>query len=253
MVEPLRNKEITGVCVGVGITLAGVIGIFMPGILGLDMLTVGFGVSFFGAAAAIVGIITALVYGARARKIGRILAGEGILARWSYDEIQSAQQVETEYRRTAGRNRATYWVMAFWFVLIAGGLIGADFFTLGKINWVFAGIIAGVLVLLGIIAAAAPGLWKRRARRASREVLISREGVILNGALHSWGDPANRLVSVKLAKDPAEMVLEFSIRHLSRASLTASIAETVSVPVPADQYGAAQQVVAALQVEFKPA
>jgi len=242
---PIQNRQRTGIWIGVGIALMGLVGIVLPPLLGVDGMNGAYALACLGVFFLIIGLVTALVFAQRARLLGRILAGDGILARWAYSDVQGQQQVESEYQRAAGQNRALFLIMLFWFVLIAGGLIGYDYYRHGDVNWPFAGSMLGIVLLLGAVAWLAPGLRRRQARRASQEVIISRSGLVLSGAFYTWAGPLNRLTEVSFSEGPGQPELEFSIRSANWLG-SSSATEVVRVPVPAGQLEAARQVVVEL-------
>ena len=242
----MQNNERTGVWIGALIALAGLALIFLPALLGADMMSLGYALGFIGLFVLITGLITALVFWARARTMDRLLAGEEVLARWTYQEFEGQQQVETEYKRITDRNRTIYLVMVFWFVLIGGVFVGADYVRNGEINGLFIGLFFGCLLILGTVAFLAPILWRRGASKASRQVIISRNGVVMNGALHSWKGPLERLVGVEYNQDPDGPALVFSIRYPSRVEPVTGSIETVIVPVPLGEQEAARRVLSSL-------
>jgi hypothetical protein len=244
--SPIVRRQRTGIWIGVGIALMGLAGIVLPSLLGVDGMSGGYALGFLGLFFLIIGLVTALVYARRVQTLGRILAGEGILARWTYTDEQGEQQTESEYRRWRGHNRGLFLIVAFWFVLIAGALVWYDYYRTGDLNWPFAGSMLGLLLLLGAVAWLAPRLRRRQAKRASQEVIISRSGLVLGGAYYSWAAPLNRLGGVSFSEGPGDLALEFRIRPASWLGSSSGSAELVRVAVPPDQQEAARQVVVEL-------
>jgi hypothetical protein len=239
----LRNKDTIGVWIGVTIAAFGLVLAILPGLTGMDMMKVGFGMIFIGGFVVIMGVVTAGVYGQRAREMNRILSAENILARWVYSENQSREQIEKEYAQQTSANRSTFLIMLAWFVVIGGFFLGLDLFKEGEVNWFFAFLFFGILVLLGVVAFSAPIIWKRQAQRAARDVIIARNGVVLNGALHTWVAPLNKLTGVQFRQESGVRDLEFEIQYMARASVTNYATYTVSIPVPAGKEAEAQDVV----------
>lgn len=210
------------------------------------MMDLGYALAFFGLFLLITGLITALIFWGRVRTMDRLLAGDEVLARWTYHEFEGQQQVETEYKRLTGRNRSIYLVMVFWFVLIGGAFVAADYVRNEEFNGLFIGLFFGCMLLLGAVAFLAPILWRRGASKASRQVIISRHGVVMNDALHSWKGPLERLAGVEYQQDPDGAALVFSIRYFSRIEPVTGSLETVVVPVPLGEQEAARRVVSTL-------
>jgi membrane protein YdbS with pleckstrin-like domain len=242
---PLSNREMTGVWVGIIIALLGLVLVLVlaPGLSGMDMMRSGFGIMFIGFFVIIVGIITAAVFGQRAREMNRILADENIVARWTYSEAESRQQVQEQFARQSAYNRSTFIIMFAWFVVIGGAFMGYSLFSTGEVNWFFAVLFFGILLFLALVAFITPVLWRQQAERSSREVIIARSGLVLNGGLHTWVRPLNRLESVQFNETPGEKALEFEIGAMSRAGMAAYTPYTVIVPLPAGQEADAQRIV----------
>jgi hypothetical protein len=244
--DQAQNKEKTGVWIGALIALAGLALMFLPGLFGVDMMNLGYALAFFGLFLLITGLITALIFRARARTMEQLLAGEEVLAHWTYQEFEGQHQVETEYKRLTERNRSLYLVMVFWFVLIGGAFVVADYVRTEEFNGLFIGLFFGCMLLLGAVAFLAPILWRRGAAQASRQVIISRNAVVMNDALHSWKGPLEQLVGVEYRQDLDAPALVFSIRYLSRIEPVTGSIETVIVPVPPGKQEAARRVLSSL-------
>jgi hypothetical protein len=239
----IRNREKVGLWVGAVIALIGLAGIVLPSVLGVDMMGAGYGLGCLGVFFVIMGLVTLVLYGLRYRTMARILSGDDLLARWTYSEPESRQQVEAEYADTSNRNRVLFLIMLFWFVVIGGAILAVDYAHNGELNGAFAGIMLGCVLLLGFVAWLAPRAKRRQARRATREVIISRLGFVLNDALYTWGSFASTLAGVGLDESPDGPALEFAIRYPSRMPLLAYSSQTVRVPVPPGQLAAARLVV----------
>jgi hypothetical protein len=240
---PIQSRQRTGIWIGVGIALIGLAGSVLPSLLGVDGMSGAYALACLGVFFLIIGLVTALVYAQRARTLGRILAGDEILARWTYSDVQGQRQVESEYQRASGQNHALFLIMVFWFVLIAGGLIGYDYYRHGEVNWPFAGSMLGIVLLLGAVAWLAPRLRRRQAQRASQEVIISRSGLVLSGAFYTWAGSLNRLTEVSISESPGEPELEFSIGYPRWLRTQSHTTDVVRVPVPPDRQEEARRVV----------
>jgi hypothetical protein len=132
--------------------------------------------------------------------------------------------------------------------VIGCAFLGYDYWMNEEVNWLFAGIFFGIVPILGAFAIFVPILWRRRASRAGQEVVIGRGGLVMNGALQTWSGPFDQLADIAFQEGPDGAALVFSIRSLSRGSVTGYITREVVVPVPLGEQAAAQRVVEALGV-----
>ena len=233
-----KNSEIIGVLVGLAIIATGVALIIVPSLLGVDMMRVGYGLGCIGAFLVIMGAVTGVFYWARAATLQKILAGENLLAHWRYEPGQWQRYAEAELERTGSDKRSLFWLIAVISAVVGGIFYIAD--PKGGI-WVVV-VLAGLLVLLAILAFVLPRVEYNRNRQSVGEALIAPEGVYLNGRFHTWNRLGSRLVGVSLVEgDPA--AIELQIAYPSR---TGTQVDTVRVPIPRGQEAAAQQVMARL-------
>jgi len=246
MTDP-RDRQTTGLWIGVALALIGLAGIVLPPLAGVSGMGGGYALACVGLFILIAGLVTALVYLQRARGLARILAGDGTLARWIYTEAESQCQIDNEFRGSVTQNRALYFIMVAWFVVIVGALVAYDYHQNQEVNWPFAGGMLLIVLLLGIVAWVSPRVLRRRAYRGGREVIIGRSGLVLSGVLHSWAAPLSRLSEVSLVEDSLQTALEFSIRSAGWLGSSSS-GYVVKVFVPPEQLDAARRVV----IELNP-
>lgn len=238
-----RNPEMTGVWVGAGLGLAGLLMILLPPLAGLDMMQFGFALQFLGLFLVIVGLIVAVMFGVRARRLSAILAGKNLLAHWVYPPDQLEAQATREMEEARQRNR-------FLFLLVAGLTVACTvlFVVIGFLNGeedsmpVFVGIMAGVLLLVGAFAFGMPYLQQRRVRQSSGEAYIAENGLFLSGALYTWDGPMAGMDGVSLVEDGGQTRLVFHLRSLSRTYATGYQPYSVEVPVPAGEEGTARRI-----------
>jgi hypothetical protein len=233
-----RNPEISGVVIGLVIIAAGAALIIVPGLVGADMMRVGYGLGLIGVFLVVAGAVTGVFYWVRSATLQRILAGQNLLVHWRYEPGQWQRYAEAEFERNKADKRSLFWLIA---VIMA--VVGTVFYIGDPEGgfWVVV-VLTGLLALLAILAFVVPRLDYNRNRQSVGEALISPEGVYLNGRFHIWNRLGSRLTSVSLVEgDPA--AIEFEIAYPSR---TGTQVYTVRVPIPRGQEEVAQQVIAHL-------
>ena len=224
--------------IGLIIIAVGVALIIVPGLVGADMMRVGYGLGFIGVFLAVVGAVVGVFYWIRAAALQKILAGENLLVHWRYEPVQWQRYAEAEFERARADKRSLFWLVAVISAVVGGIFYIAD--PKGGL-WVVV-VLAGLLVVLGILAFVVPRLEYNRNRQSVGEALISPEGVYLNRHFHIWNRLGSRLVSVSLVEgDPA--AIQFEIAYPAR---TGTQVDTVRVPIPRGQAAVAQQVMARL-------
>ena len=238
-----RNTEATGLIVGLAILVAGILMMLLPPVLAMDMMQVGFAVQFGGLFVFLTGLITAVIFGYRVRRLGAMLRGSRRLAHWVYDPVQVREQAERDLRSTKERNWfllliVTVFMVACTLLFVLMGVLSGE----GENMPLFAGIMGAVLLIVAAFAFGMPYVEHRRALRSSGEAIIAENGLFVNGALHTWNAPLAMLDGVALVEDGRQVRLVFGLRSLSRTSATGYDAYSVEVPVPPGQEAEARRV-----------
>ncbi len=187
----------------------------------------------------ITAIIVAVIYGSRARALDRLLAGEGLLAHWTYQPDEWLQYAETEYRTEKELKKILALIISGFALVVSIGFIIADRES---------GI--GVLiVMLALIAMVSFLAWStswynhRQNLRYPGEAYISKDGVYLNTQLHLWTHLLAYLDSVKYVEDIMPLLV-FAYFAPTRAGLEG---RDVRVPVPRGQEAKAREIVEEMQ------
>ena len=228
-----RNLEMPGVWAGVGLGMVGLLLILLPLVADLDMMAYGFAMQFLGLFLIIAGLVTALIFGLRARRLLAVLAGRNLLVHWVYAPEQHSVQAERDFQEEKHRNRLLLLIVAGWlFALVVLFVVIGIWQGQADDMPVFVGTMAGILLLVGLFALVMPYLHYRRARRSSGEAYIATNALFINGVLHTWDLPLARLQRVTLVEDDGLTRLVFHLRSLSRTNITLYQPYTVEVPVP---------------------
>ncbi len=210
--------------------------------------TVGSGFSFasilLGGLALSGALAGVWLFGRQAAILKRMLAGDH-LARFTCAAEEWARFVRWNFEQEASEKKA------LWRVVSAIGLVvGLGFMALMRDEasvWVF-GFLMGLMAFLWLLAAGLPRLAWRRHLRGAGEVCVARDGIYLNGSVHTWNGWGSRLDGVEYKRRPLPH-LEFVYSYLmvaGRALYFFRQYVVVRVPVPAGQETEAQRVVAAL-------
>jgi hypothetical protein len=238
-----RNPEITGLIVGVIVTVAGGVLILLPFLAGLNMMQAGYALLFLGFFVVLVGLITAGLFGYRAARLEAIFSGEKLLAHWLYDPLQVERQAQRDLQETRNRNRVLFLVMAG-FMVACIVLFSAYGYLSGEGDSMpgFIRLMLGILLLLAAFAFGMPPLQYRRALRSSHEAYIAGNGLYINGALHTWNAPLAGLDDVSFVEENHAARLVFSLRYLTRGGTIGYETYTVEVPVPRGEEETARRI-----------
>ena len=205
----------------------------------IDGMSGGFAIAFVTFFLFICGVVVALLFVTRARTMDSILADPAPLAYWTYPEDTARENVEREYREFRERNRAM-------FIIIGGMLVVVALFFLIFVEDggpETALILLAITVLLFVVSRVTPWLEQRRARGASHEAIITREGVVYEGSVYPFRSFLVWWHGVSLRepkkKNPATLVFSFS--QLAGRFIIQPF--DVAVPVPAGEEERAGRVV----------
>lgn len=222
----------TGVIVGLALCAVAACAAVAPWLLGMDMMKGGYALVTVAVFLGIAGAVVANMMAQRARVLGRMLGGEGLVAHWTYGAREWARYAEEEHRTTASAKKALFVTVAMIALVVGGVFLAADPDGGGPV--VFA-------VMLALVAACGLAAWlgvrgSRRRNERTGEAWIAADGVLLNGALHTWSVHGSRLESVEL--DGALLVFRYSYRARSGTEEV-----DVRVPVPSGREEEARRIV----------
>ncbi len=212
------------------------------------MMRWGYGTLCIGSFIVLAGLVTSWMYAVRVVALEKLLAGDGLLAYWTYTASQKDSQIGAEYKERIAGNRTLFLIMAVFFLMIGSCILGVDFLAEGEFNTPFAVIFFGVLLLLGFVAWLAPRWERRKARKADLAAYIGKRALYFNGKLFVWGDMLNRLEGVVYNRQSQPPKLTFSIRMLTAQGAFVGDTYQVEIPVPLDQTEAAQKI----EANFSP-
>lgn len=190
---------------------------------------------FFGAIAALSGFCLVFFFRSRDRYRRLLLAGQGVLARWSYT---AAEWKDFSGAEVVRQSKGMRWLLA----ITAFFMIAA---TIWKMNQDRdAGLFVGAVMLVTwiicwIVAHAAGKKYQRRAEGPALAVLIGRNAMLVGDELHVWRGWGNLLHSAAVAEGPPKLVeITYSMQGRRARQF-----ETVRVPVPVGREAEARTLV----------
>ena len=226
------QRAVARAWMGVAVVAAGLTA--LPFLIGMDGMSGGFALAFVSFFLAICGVVVAVIYGSRARALDRILSGAGLLARWSVDPETRRRAADVEYAEEKKVKAGLFLVVAVITVVIGLVFLLVD----REVGWMVFLVLVGVLAIIGLVACAGPRLRVARSRRATDDVLISRDGATVNGAFHTWRLLGASLEGAELVEG-SPVVLRIAYSAPVR---TGRQGYTVHVPVPPGEEETARRV-----------
>jgi len=243
-IDKPHNSEMGGLITGLVLCALGLCLMLFPMVAEVDRMGFGYALITFGVFILIAGLVTTWMFGVRAAELNKLLAGEGLLAHWTYPQERFFKNLEKLRAERLATNRSLLLVVAFF--IVACSVLFSILFYLeeGEISGSFLAIMFGVLGLCAIFAFVMPGVSYRNALKNRPEARITERGLLLYGEYHLWGKLGNRLTKVEFKPGPGGASLNFSIRYWSRVSLTLTETHVVKVPVPPGKESEAQDIAA---------
>jgi hypothetical protein len=180
---------------------------------------------FIGAIAALAGFCLSFFFRSRDRYRRRLLAGEGVLARWSYSAAEWQAFSGDEVVRQSTGLRWLLAVTAFFMIAATAGKLHQD-----RTAGLFVGATMLVTwILCWIAARAAVRKYRRRAEAPALAVVIGRDAMLIGKELHVWRGWGNLLHRCAIEDGPPPLLaITYSMQGRKARQI-----ETVRVPVPA--------------------
>ena len=238
----IRNTQMRRVWISLWVGVAGFLAAASVPLFDIDISAGGGAMIMVGLLIGFTGLVVALLFVKFARVLGRMIRGEGVLARWTYDPAFWKAFLAREEREVKGEMRGLFIIVASLCGLVFVSVLIAD---VRAAMWVGA-------ALAVTLALCALGAWYRvrclrgdAAAGSVPEVLIGREGVWQNGDFYTWAFPGARLESVAKAEGSRD-VLEI---YFSSPAKNGRQYTTIHIPVPPGREAEGASVLKALERE----
>lgn len=180
--------------------------ILTPGIIGLDGMDGGFALKFVGFFVLIMALITFAVYNRLGNIYKRLADFKGVIAKWSVPQQDYKAFASYDYKETVSGHK-----MMRWIITIISLIVGLILIVAGAEAEIMIPIILSLIAFIWIVSFLAIAAAKSKLNVLSGEVLIAREGAIINGNLHNWSAMGCLLEGIELGSiETGLSVLEVS-------------------------------------------
>ena len=157
-----------------------------------------FPLTLLGIFVALSALIVAYIFRSRAKKLDTLLSGENVLASWILDEELKRQYVHQFYEAERAKNKALFWIVTVFMVLIFGAFI----LFMDEGRGFMLSVMIGVILLVALFAFTMPNYYKNRNLKGDGQVLIGKKFAYINGFFHNWDFPLSGLEKVKVIQTP---------------------------------------------------
>ncbi|MCX5994076.1 MAG: hypothetical protein NT177_07675 [Chloroflexi bacterium] len=219
------------------ITAASVLAIFIiPQFISIKIYSGGVAIASICILLAIIGIIVAIIYTIRAKRLDRILKEDNPLAHWTYSPDEWQQYTEEEYTRQKAGKKTMFIIIA-----IATLVIGFGYWifkpTVGQ--WVFIAM-AGVIALTGFLTWFFPYYNHRQNKNSQGQAFFTSDAIYINRRLHDFKVMGSKLETIEI-KGEQQKYIEFIYSIPGRHGRQRQEAR---VPIPSGKEDAARGLVA---------
>ena len=187
--------------------LIGVLVFFYPIVFPPETYGLNFAMMFVAIIIFFSGIISAIIFQRLAGNLNRLVAGEGLLAHWTYSQDEWSRYTEEEHLR----DRKDKWAL-FRLISIIAAVVGIIFviFKHDALPVILV-VIPGLIAIIAATAALSIASTYRQNRLHPGEVYIGKSGALLGRAFHYWKLPTAYLqTAIFEAGNPPVIKLVYS-------------------------------------------
>jgi MFS family permease len=152
-------------------------------------------------------LICFFMFVGQARRLDNMFKNSGLLVHWRFNPTEQQEKIKNEYLERKSRNKILLLIIIGFFVLF-GGIFAVFGFDDFEEALPFLGIMGAVLVLICIVALAAPGSAYRKMKRSPPEVFVGPYSAWVMGEYTQWKAPMTKIRSVRFIRDENGVVIE---------------------------------------------
>lgn len=205
---------------GIGLFL-----ILLPSMADINMMNGGFALQFGGFFMLITAIISVFVLNKNAKLYDKLANFDNIIARWTLDAKSFAIYANYDKIERINKHKAMFWIIS-----VISIFVGILLVLLGLEISIILQIIIGIIVFIWIVSRLAILATTRRSSKQKGEIIIAKEGGIINGELHNWSQLEAILTNVKITS--IEEGLEVLEVYYSTLQRTGEVRYTARFPIP---------------------
>ena len=154
--------------------------------------------TFIGIFIIISGLVVALIFNSRAKKLAGLISGEDVVISWKLDDELKKIYVDHYYNAEKAKNKLIFTITAILILLIFG--IVTAFADEGKSALLI--IMFSLIAILALFALGMPSYYRKRNLKGDGWVLIGKKFAYINGFLHNWDFPLSGLKKAKEIHKP---------------------------------------------------
>ncbi len=217
-------------------------GAIITGYSGLDGMDGGYALIVIFGFLALSAVVTAIVYIPRAREFKKLTSNLKPLAHWTYTDQEWNDFIKEDLKEMIAVNKATLRL-----VIIISIVVCALLLLVYRDN-LFILIIAGIILLLSIVAFLAPRIRSNSLKKGIHEAYIGDTAAFIGGTFQTWTQLGAHLIAVDIYTESAIPVLHIIFEF---PTLQASQQEIIRIPVPSGKMEEARKIADQLKTQIK--
>jgi hypothetical protein len=200
-----------------------------------------FAMAFVGAIMGLSFFICTFLFRSRNRVRRELLAGRGLLVKWSYSDAEWRAFAGAEFRAQSGSKHKLLWFTAIFMVVVTIFYVVRD----PKSGFIVGAVLLGCWVLAWIAARATLRSSAVAQSDLSPEVRIGCDGLLIGDEMHVWRGWGNSFSKCELRDGPPRQLAICYLVPSGNAMVLRP--QVVRVPVPAGREAEATEVIRQLQ------
>lgn len=225
------------------ITALMVAGAFITGYSNMDGMNGGFALISMFLFFAIMAIITAFVYIPRAREFNKLVQQLHPIAHWTYTQQEWDAFIKEDLKETLTVNKATLKLITIISIVVCVLLL------LIYRDSLFILIVAGIILLITLVAFISPYIRKRILRKGIHETYIGDQSAFVGGTFQTWKHLGARLTNVDIYTDAPIPMLHIIFEYPTLRGMQESI---FRIPVPEGKMEEAKKIITTLKMQVYP-
>ena len=224
------------------ITVLMIAGAIITGYSNLDGMEGGFALIILFSFLALIAFITALVYVPRAREFHKLVQELHPLAHWTYTQQEWDAFIKEDLKETISVNKKMLRL-----IIIISVVVCAILLLIYRDN-LFILIIAGLILLLTLVAFIAPIIRRNILRKGIHEAYIGSQAAYVGGTFQTWNHLGARLSNIKINSEAVIPILQIAIEFPTLQGMQQSI---FRIPVPAGKMDDGKKIAETLQHQIR--
>lgn len=193
----VKNSQLKAVVISLIVSLLGVILAFLTFTEGSPLYK-AYAVTLISIFVAVAGLIVALIFRSRAKKMKTLISGENVIASWQLNNQQKSEYASFLFQNEKAKNKVIMWITTVLIVVIFGIVI----LLMDEGKGVMFLVMIALIGIIAVFALGMPAIYRNKNLNGDGVILIGRKFAYINGFFHNWDFPLSGIQKVKMIEKP---------------------------------------------------